>query len=67
MHQAQSAMGHRGSSHPCLRRAGAADVREKTLRFNIGLPSLERYFEIHTAMSESLRDKLRMMPDAERE
>jgi hypothetical protein len=42
-------------------------VREKTLRFNIGLPSLERYFEIHTAMSESLRDKLRMMPDAERE
>ena len=50
-----------------LREAGAADVRETTVCFNIDLPSFDRYFEIRTAMSDTLRDKLRLMPDVERE
>ena len=50
-----------------LREAGAADVRETTLRFNIDLRSFEHYFEIRTATSGTLLDKLRRMPDAERE
>ena len=50
-----------------LREAGAAGVRETTLRFNVDLPSFERYFEMRTETSETLREKLRRMPDAERE
>ncbi|MGE3779139.1 MAG: class I SAM-dependent methyltransferase [Pirellulaceae bacterium] len=50
-----------------LRGAGAADVRETTFRFNIELPSFQRYFEMRTGTSETLLEKLRRMPDAERE
>ena len=50
-----------------LREVGAADVRETTFRFDIELPSFDRYYEIRTEMSDTLRDKLRRMPDAERE
>lgn len=50
-----------------LREAGAADVRETTFRFNIELPSFQRYFEMRTTTSETLLEKLRRMPDAERE
>ena len=50
-----------------LREAGAIDVRETTIRFNVDLPSFDRYFEIRTETSDTLRDKLRRMPDAERE
>jgi ubiquinone/menaquinone biosynthesis C-methylase UbiE len=50
-----------------LREAGAADVRETTISFNIDLPSFDRYFEIRTSTSDTLREKLRVMPDAERE
>jgi SAM-dependent methyltransferase len=50
-----------------LSEAGAADVRETTVRFNVDLPSFEHYFGIRTATSGTLLDKLRRMPDAERE
>ena len=50
-----------------LREAGAADVRETTTRFNIDLPSFDRYFEMRTSTSDTLREKLRVMPDTERE
>lgn len=50
-----------------LREAGAADVRETTVCFHIDLPSFDRYFEVRTGMSETLLDKLRLMPDTERE
>src|SRR5262245_25033787 len=50
-----------------LREAGAVDVREATLGFDIDLPSFDRYFEIRTSTSDTLLDKLRRMPDAERE
>jgi SAM-dependent methyltransferase len=50
-----------------LRDAGAADVRETTMRFHIDLPSFERYWEIRTSTSGTLLEKLRRMPDAERE
>lgn len=50
-----------------LREAGAADVRETTTCFDIEMPSFDRYFEIRTTTSDTLREKLRRMPDAERE
>jgi ubiquinone/menaquinone biosynthesis C-methylase UbiE len=50
-----------------LREAGAADVRETTTRFAIDLPSFDRYFELRTSTSATLLEKLRRMPDAERE
>jgi ubiquinone/menaquinone biosynthesis C-methylase UbiE len=50
-----------------FREAGAADVRETTLCFDIDLASFDHYFEIRTTTSDTLRDKLRRMPDAERE
>jgi ubiquinone/menaquinone biosynthesis C-methylase UbiE len=50
-----------------LREAGAAGVRETTFRFNLELPSFDRYFEFRTTTSDTLLEKLRRMPDAERE
>jgi SAM-dependent methyltransferase len=50
-----------------LREAGAADVRETTFSFSIDLPSFDRYYEIRTTTSDTLLNKLRQMPDAERE
>jgi ubiquinone/menaquinone biosynthesis C-methylase UbiE len=50
-----------------LREAGASDVSETTLQLDIELPSFEDYFELRTSTSETLRDKLRLMPPAERE
>ena len=49
-----------------LREAGATDVRETTFRFHIELPSFEHYFEMRTTTSDTLREKLRRMPDAVR-
>ena len=46
--------------------AGAADVREHLLRFQIEAPlTFDQFFEIRTEMSDSLRDKLRKMPPGE--
>jgi len=50
-----------------LREAGAGDVRETTFRFDIELPSFAHYFEMRTATSPTLLEKLRRMPEAERE
>jgi ubiquinone/menaquinone biosynthesis C-methylase UbiE len=50
-----------------LRDAGAVDVRETTVRFDIELPSFDRYFEYRTSTSDTLLEKLRRMPEAERE
>ena len=50
-----------------LRETGAVDVRETTICFNIDLPSFDRYFEYRTSTSDTLLEKLRRMPDAERE
>ena len=49
-----------------LREAGAADVRETTICFTVDLPSFDRYYEMRTSTSDTLRDKLRLMSDAER-
>ena len=49
-----------------LREAGATDVRETTFRFHIELPSFEHYFDMRTTTSDTLREKLRRMPDAVR-
>jgi len=50
-----------------LREAGGTDVRETTFRFEIELPSFDHYFEFRTATSDTLLEKLRRMPAAERE
>ncbi len=50
-----------------LREAGAADVRETTVCFHIDLASFDHYFEYRTTTSDTLRERLRRMPDAERE
>jgi ubiquinone/menaquinone biosynthesis C-methylase UbiE len=42
-----------------FREAGAADVKEKTLRFTIGAPiAFERFWELRSEMSDSFRKKL---------
>jgi len=50
-----------------LREAGAVDVREATICFDIDLPSFDHYFEYRTSTSVTLVAKLRQMPDAERD
>jgi len=49
-----------------LREVGAVDVRETTTRFSVDLPSFDHYFELRTSTSDTLREKLRLMPEAER-
>jgi len=45
------------------RKAGASDVRERVFRFPVAAPlSFDQFFESRTEMSDSLRDKLRRMP-----
>lgn len=49
-----------------LRDAGAVEVRETTFRFDIDLPSFDHYFEMRTSTSDTLLEKLRRMPEADR-
>jgi SAM-dependent methyltransferase len=47
--------------------ANAADVRERVFRFNIAAPlSFDHFFEVRTEMSDSLRAKLRKLPEEQR-
>ncbi len=48
-------------------KAGAIDIRERVFRFNIAASlSFENFFEARSEMSDSLRAKLRALPEQRR-
>ena len=49
-----------------LRNAGAVDVRERILKFQIAAPiSVDEFWELRSATSSTLREKLASFPDAQ--
>ena len=50
-----------------FRGSGSVDIRERVFRFNIAAPlSFEHFFEVRSEMSDSLRAKLRTLPEQQR-